>query len=60
MSQSRERKEAKKKDSKLANSRKVYQKPRISWEEAVQPITHAYTCAHVGGEGEPCNSSPDL
>ncbi len=59
MSQSGEREEAQGRDGGPADARKAYQKPGISWEEAVEPITHAYTCAHIGGTGEPCNSSPD-
>ena len=39
-------------------SKKPYQKPGIDWEQKMEPITHALTCALVGGEGEPCDSSP--
>ena len=38
--------------------KKPYQKPGIDWEQKMEPITHALTCALQSGEGVLCDSSP--
>ena len=39
-------------------SKKLYQKPGIEWEQKMEPITNALTCALEGGMGPLCDSAP--
>jgi len=39
-------------------SKKPYQKPGIDWEQKMEPITHALTCAFQPAQSELCDSSP--
>lgn len=44
-------------DEKRASSKKPYQKPEITWEEKIEPVTHAVTCAVDPLGGPQCGSS---